>query len=319
MNNHLFNNIVGLTLVLGVLVGCNSNKAKNDRTDTYSSGAIQFASDESFSPIIDEQVQVFESIYKEAKVKALYTNELDAVNLLMRGKVWLAITTRNFSKEELKNLRDRRFLPRAIPLAYDGLALIVNEANQDTCISIKDIKRILRGQATKWTDIYPKSRLGVLDVVFDNAKSSTVHFCVDSLLGGQPINSPTIEAVDKSADVVDYVSKHENAIGIIGSNWLNDKRDTTNVTFRKGIKVMAVSKLDTATAIGSWKPYQYYLYNGNYPLVRTIYALLNDTRNGLPSGFTQFMATYKGQLIFFKAGLLPAHGDLTVREVNVSN
>lgn len=318
MKNHLFNSFVGLTLILLFLVGCNGNKAKNGRTDTYSSGAIQFASDESFSPIIDEQVQVFESIYHEAKLTPLYTNELDAVNLLMKGKVWLAITSRNFSKEELQNLKARRFQPRAIPLAYDGLALIINEANQDTCISVKDIKRILNGQATKWTDIYPKSKLGALDVVFDNAKSSTVHFCVDSLLGGQPINSATIEAVEKSADVVDYVAKHENAIGIIGSNWLNDKRDTTNVTFKKGIKVMAVSKLDKATAVGSWKPYQYYLYNGNYPLVRTIYALLNDTRNGLPSGFSQFMSTYKGQLIFFKAGLLPAHGDLTVREVNVS-
>jgi len=319
MKNHLFNIIVGLTLALGLLVSCNNNKTKSSRTDTYSSGAIAFASDESFSPIIDEQIQIFESIYKEAKVKPIYTNELDAVNMLLKGKVWLAITTRNLTKSEIKNLKDRKFMPRAIPLAYDGLALIVNEANNDTCISVNDIKRVLSGKATKWTDIYPSSKLGKLDVVFDNAKSSTVHYCVDSLLDGKPINSPTIEAVNKSADVVDYVAKHENAIGIIGSNWLNDKRDTTNVTFRKGIKVMAVSKLDNATPVSSWKPYQYYLYNGNYPLVRTIYALLNDTRNGLPSGFTQFMATYKGQLVFFKAGLLPAHGDMTVREMNVSD
>lgn len=313
-----FNILVGLTLVLALFASC-KDKPKNARTDTYSSGAITFASDESFSPIIDEQIQIFESMYAQAELKPIYTNELDAVNMLLKGKVWLAITSRNYTQKELDNLKSRKFLPRAVPLAYDGLALICNDANPDTCITVKDIKRILSGEAKTWSDVYPSSKIGELDVVFDNSKSSTVHYCVDSLLDGKPINSPNIEAVNKSSEVVDYVSKHKNAIGIIGSNWLNDQRDTTNVTFKKEIKVMGVSKMDSATPESSWKPYQFYLYNGNYPLVRTIYALLNDSRNGLPSGFTQFMATYKGQLIFLKAGLLPVHGNFTVRDVNVSD
>ena len=123
----------------------------------------------------------------------------------------------------------------------------------------------------------------------------------------------------KSEEVVNYVSSHENALGVIGSNWLNDKRDTTNVTFNKNIRVVSVSRLDKATAMNSWKPYQYYIFNGNYPLVRTIYALLNDPRNGLPWGFASFLQSPKGQLIFFKAGLLPTRGELNIREVNVSN
>lgn len=305
---------------MGLLSSCkNDNKPKNERTDTYSSGAIKFASDESFSPIIDEQVDIFESIYSQAELTPIYTNELDAVNMLMQGKVWLAITAKNYTQKQLDDLKTRKFLPRAVPLAYDGLALIVNSANTDTCITVNDIRRILSGEVKEWSEVYPNSKLGALDVVFDNSKSSTVHYCVDSLLGGKPINSPNIEAVKKSAEVIDYVSKHKNAIGFIGSNWLNDKRDTTNVTFRKEITVMGVSKMEKATPESSWKPYQFYFYNGNYPLVRTIYALLNDSRNGLPSGFTQFMATYKGQLVFFKAGMLPAHGDFTVRDINVSD
>ena len=123
----------------------------------------------------------------------------------------------------------------------------------------------------------------------------------------------------KSAEVVDYVENHKNAIGIIGSNWLNDKRDTTNVTFKKEITVMKVSKLDSATVYNSWRPYQFYLYNGNYPLIRTIYALLNEPRSGVPSGFAHFCRLPKGQLIIFKAGLLPIQGNINVREVMVSS
>lgn len=318
MTKNRFNIFVGLTLTLGLLLSC-SDKPKNGRTDTYSKGEISFASDESFSPIIEEQLDIFGSMYPEAKVKPIYTNELDAVNMLMTEKVWLAITTRNFTPKEKKNLQDRKFMPRAIPLAYDGLALIVNNANPDTCLSVKDIKRILSGEVKNWKDVFPESKLGEFDVVFDNAKSSTVHYCADSILGGKPINSPNITAVKKSEEVVNYVSRHENALGVIGSNWLNDKRDTTNITFNKNIRVVAVSRLDKATPMNSWKPYQYYIFNGNYPLVRTIYALLNDPRNGLPWGFSSFLQSPKGQLIFFKAGLLPTRGELNIREVNVRN
>ena len=58
---------------------------------------------------------------------------------------------------------------------------------------------------------------------------------------------------------------------------------------------MAVSAEDVATPVNSYKPYQAYLYYGNYPLARSIYALLNDPRSGLPWGFTSFMTSDKGQ------------------------
>lgn len=319
MKINVFNTFVGLTLILGLFASC-KDKPKNGRTDTYSSGTIKFVSDESFSPIIDEQREIFEFVYPKAKLVPIYTNELDGVNMLMKEQVYLAITSRNFTDKEVANLEARRFQPIAIPLAFDGLALIVNNSNPDTIISVNDIKQILSGKVAKWKALYPNSKLDSIEVAFDNKQSSTVHYCVDSLLGGKSINSPNIYAVDKSAEVIDFVEKHPNAIGIIGSNWLNDKRDTTNVTFKRNIRVMGVSRIHPATVESSWKPYQYYLWNGNYPLVRTIYALLNDPRHGLPWGFANFMsADSRGQRIFFKAGLLPYRGNMTVREVSVSD
>ena len=279
---------------------------------------MTFVSDESFSPIIEEAREVFEHTYPKATIKPIYTNELDGINMLMERKVWLTVASKRLRESQIKNLKDRKYVARCIPIAYDGLALIVNNENPDTCISIKDIKRVLVGEVTKWSEVYPNSKLGDFDVVFDNAKSSTVHFCIDSILGGKPINSPKVEAVKKSAEVINYVSSHKNAIGIIGSNWLNDARDSTNVTFKKNIRVVSVSRLDEATPMNSWKPYQFYIYNGNYPLVRTIYAICTDPRQGLPWGFCNFLQSPIGQKIFFKAGLLPARGNMAVREVVVS-
>ena len=308
--------LVGFTLMLGLLHACGS-KPNPEMEEAYQKAASCLAADESFYPIIDEALYYFQNQTLDS-ITPEYINEQEAVQKLMNLETWLAFTTRDFTAKERKNLQDRKYLPRAIPIAYDGLAIIVNNTNPDTCITVKDFRRILLGEMTKWNELNPKSDLGDIDVVFDNPLSSTVRWCVDSILDGQQFSAKNIGAVQTSAAVIDYVEKHENALGIIGSNWLNDKRDTTNVTFKKNISVMGVSKMDSAKHYNSWKPYQYYLYNGNYPLRRTIYALLNDTRpSGIPTAFTHFIQLPKGQMIILRSGLLPQSANMNVRNVIV--
>jgi phosphate transport system substrate-binding protein len=322
MNRTQFNIIVGLTLSLGLFLASCGNKPKTVNYD-YEAAASFFAADESFHPILDEELEVFINVFnrnlpKKDTLRARYMSEQDAVEMLMKNETWLAFTTRRLTDKERKNLQDRSFIPREMAIAYDGLALITNQQNPDSCITIKDFKRILRGEVTKWSDIYPGSKMGDIDVVFDNPLSSTVRFCVDSILDGEQISSHSnIGAVLKSSEVVDYVEHTPNAIGIIGSNWLNDKRDSTNVTFRRNIQVMYVSRLDSANVHNAYQPYQGYLYNGNYPLVRTIYALVNEPRTGAPTRFANFCRLPQGQAVIFRAALLPVTANLNVRQVNI--
>ena len=149
MLKNLFYSIVGLSIAFGLL-SCES-KPKSDRTDTYSSGNITFASDESFGPIIQEQMDVFHATYPNAHVTPIYTNELDAINFVLSDSLCLAITSRRFTSEEFDNLKARGFQPRVIPIAYDGLALICNNQNTDSCISVKDVRRVLSGEAKQWS------------------------------------------------------------------------------------------------------------------------------------------------------------------------
>lgn len=308
---------VGLTITSILISSCgnSSKKGKDGRTDTYSSGTVSFVSDESFSPIIEEEREVFQHDYPNAKVKPIYTNESDGINMLLHGKAWLVFTARDYKPAEKNSLKAQQYLPTSFSIAYDALAFIVNKNNTDTLLSVKDVQDIMNGRITKWSQLDNNTK-GTITVVFDNPKSSTVHFIEDSVLGGKPIVNKNVVAVKKTAEVIKYVEQNPGAIGIIGNNWLNDKRDSTNLTFKRNIRVMSLSKVHPATPQSSRKPYQYYIYNGEYPLIRTIYALLNDPRQGLPWGFAHFIQGPKGQRIVMKTGLLPFLGNINVRDVN---
>ena len=300
-----------------LLSSCGQKRAKDGRTDTPTSGTIKFASDESFSPIIEELLQTYQFRYPQTHLLPIYTDDNTGTKLILDQKVNLFFTSHALTKGEDAILRGKGPIPEVFPIGYDGIAFIVNRANNDSCMTVNDVKKILSGQIANWKQLNPKNNQGNIEVVFDNKASATLHYVVDSILGGKDIKSANIVAASNSKSVVDYVHKTPNAIGVIGSNWLNDHRDSTNTTFNKNITVVGLSKATIAQPGNSWQPYQAYLLDGRYPFVRTIYAIVADPHKALPWAFANFVTNPIGQKIIFKAGLLPYRGQINIREVEV--
>jgi phosphate transport system substrate-binding protein len=319
MNRTQFNTllVIGLSLFTGLFSSCGGNKPSDN---AYQEQCRFFAADESLSPIIDEELDIFHMKSKRDSIHPLYISEQEAVEKLMNREVLLVFTTRRLTPNEETTLKAQKYNPRCIALAYDALALIVNKANPDTLITVDQFRSIMAGEVTSWKELYPTSRLGDIRVAFDNPKSSTLRFVVDSVMQGKEVKTDgNVRAAMTSAEVVDYVETHENAIGVVGSIWLNDQRDTTNLTYNRNITVMKVGRADTATRENTYKPSQWNIAYNYYPLIRTVYALCIDPRStGVPRAFANFCwLPNPGQLIFFNAGLFPARADYSVRDVEI--
>lgn len=304
-----------LTIAVVVLSFFSCKREKKDKyTDTLTEGVISVAIDETFAPILHEEIAVFESVFPKAGIVPIFTNEGNAIELLLRDSVRMAIATRPLSQNELASLHARKFQPRLFRLASDGIALVVNKSNQDTLITVNNLRQILLGEISNWDQIYPNSNLGKIITVFDNSNSSTVRYAIDSVCGGKKL-SGNLNAQGTNQDVLDYVSRTPQAIGIVGVSWLTNKVDTTNLSFNDIVKVMSVSNEAVATVEGSYKPFQAYLFYNSYPLTRNLYIILNDPRSSLPSGFTSFLTSDRGQRVILKSGLVPATQPIRVVHV----
>ena len=305
-------------LAAGLLASCGGNPQQDE---AYKEQCRFFAADESLSPIIDEELDSFHYRSKRDSIHPLYINEQEAIEKLMNQEVLLVFTTRTLTPNEEQTLKSLQYNPRTIALAYDGLALIVNKANPDSMITVDQFRSVMAGEATQWTDLYPTSKLGKIKMVFDNPRSATVRFVADSIMQGKDIKTDggNVQAANTSAEVVEYVENHENAIGVVGSIWLDDQRDSTNLIYNRTVKVMRVSRAEEATRANSYTPDQYNIAYNYYPFIRTIYALCIDPRStGVPRAFSNFCwLPNPGQLIFFHAGLFPARADYSVRDVEI--
>ena len=159
-----------------------------------------------YTKYVQEEVDVFEGLFPLAGIVPRYVTEVEAVNLLLKDSLRLAITSRRLTPEEVNSFNSRKFFPQEIKIATDGLALITNRENPDTLITVNEIRSILTGKVTQWKEIYPASRLKDIRLVFDNKNSSTVRFAVDSICKGAPL-SDQVKALKTNREVIDFVSK----------------------------------------------------------------------------------------------------------------
>ncbi len=296
-----------------ILFSCNSGK-KKDIADTPTSGNIKISVDESFQPLIDTEVYTFTSLYQRAQIKPEYKPEVDVVNDFMDDSVKVIVTSKKLSESQLKYLRQDLIIGRTITFAYDGLALITNKENLDTLVTYNNVRDIFKGQVANWKDIDPKSKLGRISVIFDSNKSGNIRYFKELFEISDSLGS-NFYAVNSNTEVIDFVSRNPEAMGIISVNWISDKDDPVGRSFVKKVNVLAISQQYINDG-SYYRPAQGSIANKSYPFVREVYLISRETYKGLGSGFIQWATAQQGQTIVLKSGLVPA--TMPVRLVQVS-
>jgi len=119
-------------------------------------------------------------------------------------------------------------------------------------------------------------------------------------------------AAKSSEEVVDYVSKNKNAVGFIGVSWIGNTDDAQQQSFLTKVRL---AEMECKGLPGQYvQPIQVNIYNGLYPFTRElIYILKENHPHGLGWGFSNFMTTERGQLIFRRAYLVPGYLSFIVR------
>lgn len=297
--------ITRLFILVSIIFGIVTCTGKNKPLDeTPTSGDIRISVDESYKLLVDAEIYVFTTFYQYAKITADYKPEWDVIADFMNDSVQVIITSKELTEDQIGYLRVQNYIARTVTFAHDALALVINKENSDTLLKYNNIQDIFTGKTTSWKEINPGSNLDKISVIFDNSKSCNVRYFKDKfkIEGNLPDN---FYAVNSNEEVIGYVSRNVNSLGIISVSWISDPDDSLSLSFIDKIKVVAVSNpfMDESTY---YRPYQASIYDKSYPFTREVYMISRETFTGLGSGFIAFVTGEKGQKIVLKSGLVPA-------------
>jgi phosphate transport system substrate-binding protein len=305
---NLFIFYVFITCALFILACNDSKKNKFTVTDSPESGTIHISVDESFRPVIEEAIKVYEGSFPNTKIIAHYQPEAVCFkDFYSDTSNRMIIVTRGLTHKESRFYTDSLgYTPRSNRIAWDAIALVTNSNNTDTLYTLERLKQLLLGKSGNNKK-----------VVFDGLNAtSTVRFALDSVLHGSNFDTSVVKAVKTSKDVLEFIASDKNAIGLVGISWIGNPEDTAQVNMLKKVRIAYV-QCNVCDSIPYVKPTQQSILNKRYPLVRGLYYILKENYSGLGSGFADFLNYERGQLIFRRAYLGPIM-DFSIRTVSIN-
>lgn len=296
----------------------------------YADGSATIFCDDGFKNILDEEIEVFEYSYPKASIIPFYVSEGEAVDTLMADGTNAIISTRELTKDQIEYIKKKnKRVVRQTCIAVDAIALITNPKNPVGAVSMSELSDILNGKITRWNQLGGNDTTAI-KLVFDNAESSTVSYLREKFLpaGKQISETANAYAQKNNAGVFDIVKKDRDALGVISVSWLGDdlsvakkvpmdrrmedyanENDTVATNLTTEVNILKVSNPTEANDYSpvAYKPYQAYIYSGEYPLARKVYMVSTASNSTVMHSFYAFMTGFVGQKIITKTGILPYH------------
>ena len=194
----------------------------------------------------------------------------------------IGMSSRDPKDKEIAKAKAKGVDMKAITVAKDGIAIIVNEASPLDSISLEEIELIFSGDVTDWSGI--STQTGTISAYTRNTSSGT--YAVFQKLGMSSRDyGPETQKMAGNEQIAAEVAKNPNGIGYVGLAYINTP----------GVKVLPVEGSAPDAA--------------DYPLARPLYYLINTNQSlsTTANDFIGFTFSPAGQSIISGVHFLPAY------------
>ena len=205
---------------------------------------------------------------------------------LINGTVDLAQASRAMSDSEKANVVKQRSAEVVeTPVALDSLAVFVHSSNPVSQLSIEQVSRIYKGEATNWSEVGGPNAPIVL--YGRESSSGTYDYFREHVMKDEDF-SPRTQTLAGTAAIINAVSKDPNGIGYGG------------IAYSQNARALALSDGGAAVA-----PSEATVADGTYPLTRDLYFYtLSNAREDIVK-FVTWAVSPEGQAVVENVGYFP--------------
>jgi len=288
--------------LVSLLLGCN-----NEQKETTTKGRLHIFIPESIAPIMINEVDEFLSLYRESGAQITYTiaSSEAAAQHFVQDTGRIVFLPRLLTAQEKEYVKRISSDFNELPIAYDGIVVVVHPANRTQQMTTTEIQKVLTRAVSRWEQLaFAKPMKGTINVYCQD--SSDVLGYLKQRLLKQVKLSAKIMRTSSDLQTLQSVENDPISLGFVALGWI----DSTHSKAR--ILNIGRTKEDTDTTFASppeaaekfFSPHPAYIFLNYYPLKRAIY-MYTRTHADLAAGFGTYVATAEGQKIFLKYKLLP--------------
>lgn len=111
------------------------------------SGKVVVAGSSSVAPVMEKLKEAYEAVNKSVTVEVQTNDSTTGVNYTVEGVCDIGMASRELKEEEVEKGVN------ALVIARDGIAVVVNTANDMEDLSSEQVKAIFTGEITEWEDL----------------------------------------------------------------------------------------------------------------------------------------------------------------------
>jgi phosphate transport system substrate-binding protein len=216
------------------------------------------------------------------------------ISAMVNNTCDIAEVSREMKESEIKLVESKGHTPNKIVVALDGLAVIVNPANNISELTIDQLADIFTGKIKNWKELGGRDAKFVL--LSREVNSGTHVYFKEHVLRkgkaeGKEEFTPEALLLSSSQAIADEVSQNLDAIGYYGMGYITAKE-----------KALKIAKEKNAPAV---PPTMENVTSGAYPISRPLLMYTKGEPIGLVKSFIDYVLSPAGQEIVKKLDFVP--------------
>jgi phosphate transport system substrate-binding protein len=299
--------------LLGALAGCQKSEASASASGTEAKGAAPVSSGESSIIVIDGSSTVFpitEAVAEEfraqnpARVTIGVSGTGGGFKKFCNGETAISGASRPIKPTEVTQCKDKAIEYIELPVAYDGISVVVNPANDWAAhMTVAELKALFRpeaqGELKRWSQVrtgWPDQEIHLFGAGVD---SGTYDYFTAAIVGTEHSSRGDFTSSEDDNVLVQGVAMDRLALGFFGYAYYKENQSK--------LKIVPIDDEKDDNGKGPIAPTPESVINGTYsPLSRPIFIYVSKAAVGRPEvqAFVQFYLEHGPKLVS-EVGYIP--------------
>ena len=210
------------------------------------SGEIRVEGSSTVQPITQAAAELFREQNPEARISVGGAGTSDGFEAFCQGDTQISDASRPIDvAEEVPVCEENGVDFIEIPVAFDGISVVVNEQNDFATDATSEQLKTLwepaaEGEITRWNQVNPEWPNAEISLYGPGTESGTYEFFNETIVGNEEeVNRSDYEASEDDNVLVQGVKGDQNALGYFGYSYYENNRDSLKALSLDGVEPSA--------------------------------------------------------------------------------